>query len=578
MGLTNRQKQHIKKNIRALPLEKIAEELDLPEKEILKYLKKKWPSEKYRDFVRGGGEKTADDGPASLAFRPLTFLSENRFVFILLIFLVFAVYLNSLGNAFVSDDVPTLMNNSQAGSFGQIFSGPFLFSPRLLFNFLVIHIGGLHPASFRIINILFHFGSSLLVFLVVSWMAGRTVGIAAAALFAVHPILIESVTWISGAPYSQYGFFFLFSFLFYLLSKREKKYIYYSIVFYLLAVMSSEKAIGLFLVFFLYEFSFGNLRHYWKKILPFALSSIGLIMFYVSKIGGRTQELSATTYQSTSGFYNPFVQVPIAIGSYLKLIFWPDKLSLYQTEMNFTQESFSALAVVSLVFLGVVVWSYFKNKKIFFWLAFFFITLLPTLTPLKISWVVAERYVYLGTLGIIVAVVILWEKIVNLNENGKMVGYFLLALAVVGLSVRTIYRNRDWRNEDTLWVATARVAPSGQQIHNNLGDMYSRQGDMQKAIEEFSMAIQINPNYADAYHNRGNTYQQIGQNDLAIADFQKAASINPNLWQSYQNMASIYFNAGNYGLAEENIKKALEINPSDPTLQQNLQTIEENRK
>jgi tetratricopeptide (TPR) repeat protein len=211
---------------------------------------------------------------------------------------------------------------------------------------------------------------------------------------------------------------------------------------------------------------------------------------------------------------------------------------------------------------------------VFFWLAFFFITLLPTLTPLKISWIVAERYVYLGTLGIIVVVAVLFEKILKLNENAKMVGYFALVIIVASLSVRTIIRNRDWKSEDTLWIATAQVAPSGQQIHNNLGDVYARQGDFDRAVAEFKTAIEINPNYADAYHNLANTYQQMGQADAAVANYEKALSINPQLWQSYQNLAAIAFDRGDFQKALDNMKKALEIDPQNPQLQNNLKVIE----
>jgi tetratricopeptide (TPR) repeat protein len=154
-----------------------------------------------------------------------------------------------------------------------------------------------------------------------------------------------------------------------------------------------------------------------------------------------------------------------------------------------------------------------------------------------------------------------------------MVGYFLLMVIIASLSLRTIFRNRDWKNEDTLWLATAKIAPSGQQIHNNLGDVYARQGNLPKAVEEFKKAIEINPNYADAYHNLANTYQQMGQLDAAVENYQKALNINPQLWQSYQNLGAIYFNQGQYDLALENIKKALEINPNDENLQNSLKVI-----
>jgi tetratricopeptide (TPR) repeat protein len=308
--------------------------------------------------------------------------------------------------------------------------------------------------------------------------------------------------------------------------------------------------------------------------MPFFSISVVLLLLYVSKIGYRVSAVEAQSYQSSGGMFNPFVQIPVAIGSYLKLIFWPAKLTLYQTEMSFTRGQFIVFLLTFLAFLGATIWGYLKNKTVFFWLAFFFITLLPTLTPLKISWIVAERYVYLGTLGIIVVVAVLFDKILKLNENAKMVGYFALVIIVASLSVRTIIRNRDWKSEDTLWIATAQVAPSGQQIHNNLGDVYARQGDFDRAVAEFKTAIEINPNYADAYHNLANTYQQMGQADAAVANYEKALSINPQLWQSYQNLAAIAFDRGDFQKALENIKKALEIDPQNPQLQNNLKVIE----
>jgi tetratricopeptide (TPR) repeat protein len=238
---------------------------------------------------------------------------------------------------------------------------------------------------------------------------------------------------------------------------------------------------------------------------------------------------------------------------------------------------FILIYFVFIVFLGAMIYGYKKNKPVFFWLAFFVIVLLPTLTPFKISWVVAERYVYLGSLGIFVVIAMLFDKIASFNVNAKMVAYTAIVLIVASLSARTIVRNKDWKSEDSLWFATARVAPSGQNIHNNLGDVYARNGNYEKAIEEFTKATQINPNYADAYHNLANTYGQIGNYNEAMANYQKALEFNPKLWQSYQNLGSIYADLGNFDLAAENMKKAIEINPQDPNLRANLEKIEEMR-
>ena len=502
------------------------------------------------------------------------FLRENRLILAFLAVLVFVSYSNSFGNGFVSDDIAGIATNVKIGNISYVFDGPLHFSLQALFYFFAYHIGGLHPLTFRIINIFAHLGSVILVYLILYLIAKKRIAIIAASLFAVHPILIESVSWISGGSYSQYAFFFLLSFSYYLLSKNNQKYLYYSIAFYILSLLSSEKVIVLFLVFALYELAFGSLRQNWKKILPFFLISIALILLYLGKVGERVSAVESMSYQQTAGLENPFIQVPVAVVSYLGLIFWPAKLTLYHTEMVFSQGMYFLIVLIFLIFSGIIIYSYKKNKAIFFWLTFFIITLLPTLTPFKISWIVAERYVYLGTLGIIICVAMLFDSFIKLNENSKMVGYFALVIIFASLSTRTITRNQDWRNEDNLWIATAKVAPSGQNIHNNLGDVYARQGDLNRAVEEFKKAIKINPNYADAYHNLANTYQQMGQTDAAIEYYKKALELNPKLWQSYQNMAAIYYNQGNYDLAYENIKKALEINPNDENVKANVKVIE----
>ncbi|MFA5872178.1 MAG: tetratricopeptide repeat protein [Parcubacteria group bacterium] len=574
MRLDYNAKNYIKRNIRQKPVSRIAADLRLTEEEIFGYLQKKWTKEKYNKFrQREFQVKTiSSEEPASFSFAG--FFRENRLTLAFLALLALVSYANSFGNGFVSDDVAGFLNNSRVGSFSNVTGNPMHFSLPALLQLIAYHIGGLHPFTFRVINILFHLGCVILIYMLLALSRKKQIAFIAAAIFAVHPILTESVSWISGGLYSIYAFFFLLSFLFYLFSASNKKYFYYSIIFYVLSILSSEKALVLFLIFALYELAFGSIKYNWKKILPFFSVSMALLLVYVTKIGYRAASIESQTYQASGGMYNPLIQIPIAIASYLKLIFWPAKLTLYQTEMSFTQGQYLFALFIFLLFAGAIIWSYFKKKTVFFWLVFFFITLLPTLTPFKISWIVAERYIYLGTLGIIVLVAIFISKIIELSENGKMVGYFALVIIVASLSVRTIIRNKDWKSEDTLWVATAQVAPSGQQIHNNLGDVYARQGNTQKAIEEFQKAIAINPNYADAYHNLANTYQQAGQFDLAVANYEKALSINPQLWQSYQNLAAIYYNAGDFQKALENIRKASEINPNDENLKQNVQAIE----
>lgn len=270
--------------------------------------------------------------------------------------------------------------------------------------------------------------------------------------------------------------------------------------------------------------------------------------------------------------YNPLLQIPIAISSYLQLIFWPKDLTIYHTEMSFNQTQYLLRLIVFLAVVGLFFWGLVKNRPVFFWLALFFIALAPTLTPWGLSWIVAERYAYLAAIGIYTPIAYL---VVRMGESAKFKPLVLaVATAVIlALSTRTILRNRDWRTADDLWLAAAKTSPSSQVNHNNLGDLYARRGDYERAIQEFQTAIKLKPNYADAFHNLANTYKDLGSDQEAIANYQKAIQFNPNLWQSHQNLASIYFQQAKYEEAKTELKKALEVNSNNSFLHSNLGAV-----
>lgn len=569
MALTSQQKHYIKKNFKNFSVDKMADDLNLGKKEITKYLKKHLPEKQYEKLF--DIEKSHHEDPLSDISR---FIIDNINYFILLSILVVICYFNSLGNTFVSDDIMGLVHNPIFLDFKNAFSGynSFSFFP----YFILFKIDPTNPALFRMINIIFHLGSAYLIFILLAIMTKKkTVGLISAMIFAVHPILIESVTWISGRPYSQYAFFFLLSFLLYLISKKRNsnKLYYYSLAAYAFSVMTSEKATSLFLVFALYEFCFGNWKKEWKKILPYFIFSLIIAFIVVSGFGHRVQELKTSYYQEKIDTINPLVQVPIAISSYLGLFLWPDNLTIYHTELDFSPLVFFACIITVLLFMSAVIYSWKKNKHIFFWLSFFIIALLPTMTPFGVSWIVAERYAYLAILGLAVAAAVLIDWLAENHEKAKSAIFSILAIIILALSIRTIIRNNDWKDEDHLWPATAKAAPSGAPIHNNLGDVYARKGDHEKAIAEFKKAIEINPRYGDAYHNLANIYQATGRSNEAEENYKKALNINPNIWQSHQNLSAIFFERGDKEKALEHIQKALEINPSSEQLKNNLELM-----
>jgi protein O-mannosyl-transferase len=492
----------------------------------------------------------------------LSILKNNWKTILLLVLLSLSVYVMALPSEFVSDDIANYVTNPNLGSYN--FNLNFVYS---LNDSTIYHLFGASPIAYRSLNLLFHTVNVILAFLILSLIVKKkTVATFAAALFAVHPILAESITWISGGIYAKYSFFLLFSLLLYISAKNWKKIII-SLILFIFALSFSEKALIFPGILFVYELSFRSLKTTWKKLVPYFFISLAWFSAIFFRFGERVESLDKDFYGSPSD-NNPLYQIPIAITKYFELIFWPDKLTLYQTEMFFTPLSFWIRTSLTTIFVLLIIFSLLKKKKLnqyFFWLSFLIIALLPTLLPLGVAWIVAERYIYLGSLGLFAIIGILLDKINNIYKT-KTIFVLLSILIIIVLGTRTIDRNRDWKNQDTLWIATANVSPSGHNIHNNLGDVYGRAGDKQRAIEEFQLAIAINPNYADAMHNLASVYLEVDQVEPAIFWYRSAIEKNPYLWQSYKNLSIIYFNLNQPDIALEILKKGLEANPENPAL------------
>lgn len=590
MNLSKTQKKFLKKNLKKLSLEEIARHLAIPENQIREYLKSIWPKDKFEKFqttMRTGNqvknpavqERDTLSPPSSLFFNFKGWLKNNFPALLMLTFMVIAVYSNSLGNEFLSDDIAGILQDKNMGNFGYYLQHNTINFFRYFFYCIVYHLFGLKPPFFRLINILFHLSSTLIVYAITFNLLGKKfLAFATASLFAIHPLLSEAVTWISGGIHAQYTFFNLLSFWLYLFAKAKnwsKKYYFFSLGSFFVSVFTTEKSVVLCLILFFYELTNGNLGQSFKKLIPYFIlaGTVASMVLLGGPLGQRVNALQSSYYQE-KGLYNPLTQIPVAISHYLWLTVWPDKLTLYHSEMNFSTGQYLLMGGFTLGFLFSIIFLFAnqKSRRYSFWPAFLIIALLPMLTPLKIAWIVAERYFYFGSVGIFVLIALGIDKISQVTKSQKA-GYVILIILLIPLSLRTIIRNIDWKNQDNLWLAAARTSPSSPQNHNNLGDLYSRHGNFEKAAEEFKTAIALLPNYGDAYHNLANVYLQMKKIDLAIENYQKALSYNAGLWQSHQNLAAIFAQQGQFDLSVEQLQKAIVTSPQNPNLHVNLGMI-----
>jgi tetratricopeptide (TPR) repeat protein len=480
-------------------------------------------------------------------------------------------YFNGLNGELVSDDVYAIRDTEHILRTPQYFLHPISFISRTFLYFLVYKIDGINPFYYRLINIIFHIGVTGLVFAIVPFFSKKKfLAFMVAAFTAVHPVMIESVTWISGGVYSQSVFFVLLSFLLFLhfLENNKKHFFIFSLISFIFALSASEKAIVFPAVLFLYVFLFDKEKYVWKKTIPYFVISTAWIVMLIPRIAPRLEFI-----QEDSGIVmqpiNVFIQIPVVIFTYFKLLFWPTDLTLYHSEFALTMLQVVIAYVVLFGAIGYAIYTYKSNKFYFFWFAFLFITLSPTLTPFGISALVAERYVYIGSIGIYFIVGSYLMKLIE-HKKYEIVGYILFFVLIISLLIRTMIRNNDWKTADNLWKSTAEVSPNNPKSLNNVAKQYSDSGNYDKAIRELEKAIQLNPNFPHAYHNLGHIYQIIGKQDLAITYYEKAIKLNPKLWQTRSNLAEVYVYKGLYDNALKELTAADAINPNNPDINHNI--------
>ena len=499
------------------------------------------------------------------------FLKQNWKFLALVSVMVVLVYGNTLDNDLLSDDLAAIIQNPLIGTFRDVLTNPMYGMRTFVYN-VIYSIWNVNPYPYHLINLLVHIIMVCLIFEFVRKISTERIALITALIFSVHPLFTESVTWVSGGIYAQYSVLVMISLLLYMKSKGVSDRLnLLGLLIFFLALATIEKAAAFPLLLVLYEFSFGNIRANWRKITPyFALSGIWTGLLLYLRLHDRLQEV-AQNAGSVHAYNNPLQQIPIALFGYLKLFLWPSDLTFYHAEIRYDFREYLLMVSVLLVILAICVITYRSSKLLLFGFLFFFLSLTPTLTPIPIAWVVAERYVYLGGLGLCLMVagsIDLLEKALRIS-NQRLV-YVLLALLLIILGWRSVIRNREWQSQDTLWPATVKVSPLSPNAWNNMGDVYARHNELEKSVQAFIRATELLPTYADAYHNTANIYVKLGDNVNAEIYYKKAIELRPGIWQSRMNLAILLFNQKRYEEAFEQMDKAIQTVPNEPMLHVNL--------
>lgn len=501
-------------------------------------------------------------------------IKENWKFLLILCVGIFILYFNSLHGAFVSDDYASIPDNPMVTNFGSQAKNGLIVG---LCNWLTAVLFGVkNPISYHLFCLVLYLIICVLGFIFLHLVFDKKTAILSIILFAVLPIHVETVSWISGKPYLLTSMMVLLELILFILYTKSgtKKYFRWFVCLLPVTFLAERiRSISLLLLIPLFVFTFGTnfkLKINWGKVFIFC--SLGIIIlgiFLWPLISYRINNVNSG-YNGYGGiFYDPFFQYPTAIAKYLQLALFPTDLTLYHT-MYILPVLLNWLIILS--YLVAVIYFFFKDKKIFFTLAFIFVATAPSMAPVKVSWLVAERYLFLGSLGFCAFLVLFFRR---LGIKWKIPSLILFIFIVGIYSVKVFLRNIDWQTNHNLWVATCQVSPNSHNAWNNIGDDYDKLAQLEttnegklnqyfNSVKGFTQSVVVKSNYADAYHNRANIFYKIGRYDLARDSYETALSYGPNLYQSYYSLLQIDLTEKNFNSAINHLNKLNEVKPNDP--------------
>jgi tetratricopeptide (TPR) repeat protein len=519
---------------------------------------------------------------------------ELQLPLFLIIAVSLAVYVNALVNGFVYDDRTQILGNlwiRDARFLPNIFlSDEWGFRSGNTSNYyrpimhvvymLDYHLFGLRPWGYHLVNVLFHIGSSALVFLIARVLlkgyksASKFLSppLVAALLFAVHPIHTEAVAWVAGITDLSYSFFCLLSLYLYIRSEdRFDTFYYLSVAAFFLGTLCKEPALTLPGILIAYDLLLRKERPGFlsiaKRYALFALAIAAYFGLRLYALGGRMAPTAG--HGESVDFRNVF----LLFATYFKKLVVPVNLKIFydfRPAGSLTDASVLLAAIITALVVAAFYISYKKDRLAFFCLLAVTIPLVPCLYTPAITGpsMLGERYLYLPSAGFVMLVSIMVSRLAGTKARKIALSMVLMLAAMY--SAGTIMRNADWKNEYTLWLDSAKKSPGSADAHNNLGAALIDIGMYDKAQEETSQAIALNPYFAEAHNNLGISLFHMGANDKALVEFLQAVTIKQDYGEAYDNLGVAYAKVGQYNLAVGAFLDALKCNPFPEDTHKNL--------
>ena len=459
-------------------------------------------------------------------------------------------------------------------------------------HMLDVELFGLKPRWHHLTNLLFHIANTLLLFFVFHRMTKATWQSAfVAALFALHPLHVESVAWVAERKDVLSTFFWMLTMVAYVHYVEHPGFRSYLAVFafFALGLMAKPMLVTLPFVLLLLDYwplrrlqeagSGGrqaqvivqdakpaDRRYQWALVRPlliekmpfFALAALSSVATFIAqRKGGAVASLEVIP--PGERIANAFVSYIIYIGKTI----WPENLAVLYPHPGWRPLWQVPGAVLLLIAVTLIV---IREAKKFPYLAtgwlWFAGTLVPVIGIVQVGrQALADRYTYVPLIGLFIMAA--WG-IPELLKNWRYRKEALAAssaLIFAYLFIFTWTQAGYWRDSMTLYDHALEVTSHNDIVLINRGVAYAKLGNRSQAISDYDEAIEIDPGNAEAYYNRGIEYDELGNHLQAIEDYDRAINRNPSYAEAYYNRGVTYGKLGDHRRAIEDFGRAIEAGP-----------------
>jgi len=500
----------------------------------------------------------------------------------LLVLLTVTAYLPALRCGFVWDDDSYVTENQTLHSLDgleAIWLKPGAtkqYYPLVFSSFWAEYrLWGLQPFGYHVVNVLLHAVNAVLL-----WRVLRRLEIAAswwaAAIFALHPVTVESVAWVTERKNTLSGLFYLLSALAWLrfrpLTARETarapdwRFYWLALGLFVCALFCKTVTCTLPAVLVLLI--------WWKGRLE-KRDGLALAPWFVlgAASGFMTRWMEQHLVHSGAEWELSFVQRCLIAGRalwfYAGKLCWPRHLTFVYPRWEIDagaawQYSFPLAALVVLVALWFLRARIGKGPLVA--VLFFGVTLAPALGfvdvyPFRYSYV-ADHFQYLAGIGLIVLAVNAGAAVFQqAGQRGRELGGLLAAIVLLLLGTATWGQAHAYHDLETLWRDTLAKNPNAWLAHNNLGTVLRQAGKPEEAIGHFEQALRIKPDLAEAHYNLGVTLAQLDRLQEAIDHYEQALRLKPDFAEAHYNLGVALAESGRVPESMEHWEEALRLKP-----------------